>query len=266
MDSPDSILVFDFDGVLCHSLLDSLITALNTYIECVPDAALPFNRPLNADSMEGFEQTHAGLFDEFSRLMPMGNFAEDYFVMLHLLDTQTSRSVENQEDFRRVKRRIPDRALQMFRDRFYSLRRKRQEEDPAAWARMLPPFPGIVSTVKRLSRHFILGIATSKDRISVSILLENYGLIACFRPGDIHDKDFAPSKREHLKRFQHDHGIPFGRIHFIDDKVLHLTAVKTLGVIPYLALWGYNTVREQSIAQEQGIHLLSLNDLASIRP
>lgn len=261
MISNTQILVFDFDGVICNSIHDSLMTALNTYIQFVPDHTLPLEKPLEPDSLFLFEKNHEPLFNRFSKLMPMGNFAEDYFVFLRIIEEDKSEKVKDQASFNSFKSSIPEEKLNSYQTLFYQYRTHLQESDPKSWANLLPPFPGIVEAIQTLSQRFLCAIATSKDKGSVDILLRSYGLVPYFHPENILDKDFAKSKREHLIRFHKEHNIPFKNIHFIDDKVLHLASVKDLGIHAYLALWGFNTEREHKIARDNGLTLLRLEDL-----
>ena len=259
------ILVFDFDGVICNSIHDSLMTAVNTYIEFVDRHQLPVKEPLKPDSVLSFEQNRPEFFRRFSELMPLGNFAMDYYVFMVIIEKDIGSQIREQSDFDAVKRTIPEETLLSYSDLFYKNRRSMQEKDPEAWARLLPPFPGIADSIKSLSEQFLCAIATSKDHNSVDILLKSYGLNDYFQRQNILDKDFAASKRDHLVRFHQEHGVPFSGIHFIDDKVLHLNSVKDLGVHAYLALWGFNTQREHEIAQTEGFNLLRLEELSKLR-
>jgi phosphoglycolate phosphatase-like HAD superfamily hydrolase len=258
------ILVFDFDGVICNSIHDSLMTAVNTYIEFVDRHQLPIKEPLKSESVLSFEQNHPEFFHRFSEFMPLGNFAMDYYVFMVIIEKDIGSQILEQSDFEAVKRTIAEETLLSYSDLFYKNRRSMQEKDPGAWARLLPPFPGIAKSIALLSERFLCAISTSKDHNSVDILLKSYGLNDYFQKQNILDKDFAESKRDHLVRFHQEHGVPFSGIHFIDDKVLHLISVKDLGVHAYLALWGFNTQREHETARSQGFNLLRLKDLPKL--
>jgi len=255
------ILVFDFDGVIANSIHDSFMTALNTYVWFVPNHTLPLKKPLKPDSVLPFEKAHSDIFVSFSQLMPLGNRAEDYFIIIWLIDTQEAGRVNSQADFDAYRTSMPSETLKAFHKRFYQTRSAIREQNPQAWLDLLPAFPGIVEAIKALSQRFLLTIATSKDRLSVNLQLNSYGLTDLFPPENILDKDFAKSKRAHLTRFHEEHKVPLQNIHFIDDKVLHLISVKDLGVHTYLALWGFNTQREQEMARKEGITLLQMDDL-----
>ena len=62
MNKNDMIIAFDFDGVLCNSIHDSICTALNSYLKCVDIHTLPINKPLLTSEVFPFAKT-GGLAD-----------------------------------------------------------------------------------------------------------------------------------------------------------------------------------------------------------
>ena len=264
MESTKQLLVFDFDGVISNSIHDSLMTALNTYLEFVPNHELPIQKKLMPKEIFQFEKQYPEFFDQFARLMPIGNFAQDYFVIIRIIEKNETEKITSQSIFNDYKNAIPKESLISFQKLFYKIRTTMQADDPKAWADLNEPFPEIVKAIQCLSQTFICAIATSKDKTSVNILLDRYGIAKYFRPENILDKDFAESKRAHLIRFHEEHNISFSNMHFIDDKVSHLLSVKDLCVHAYLALWGFNTEREQEIARKEGFISLRLENLPNL--
>lgn len=264
-DYPRSVIAFDFDGVISDSVHDSFVTALNAYLAFVPGNRLPLASPIEpAGRIFQYEQEEPGLFAQFLSLLPMGNRAEDYYVILRAVEQACVDKISSQDDFESFRNAIDSGTREAFHTFFYRHRIERQDADPEAWARLLPAFPGIPETIRELSRRFILAIATAKDRRSVELQLKHYGLTDCFAPENILDKDVSASKRGHLVRLHERLGTPYPDIHFIDDKVLHLLDVSGLGVTCYLSMWGYNSAREHDIAREKGFTLLDLDRLGRI--
>ncbi|MBN2415640.1 HAD family hydrolase [bacterium] len=264
MRSAEKLIVFDFDGVICNSFYDSLYTAIHAYFAVHPKNRLPLDRPLPPDAVFKFEREHLDFCRMFFELMPLGNFAMDYYVALDIITTQRFSEITTQDDFITHKETIARGILDRYSDEFYTFRRRMQESRPEEWASLLPPFEIIPETIRSLASKHPLAIATSKDIRSVDILLRHYALAGCFPAGTILDKDYAESKRAHLVRFHERHGIPFERMYFIDDKVLHLVSVADLGVVCHLAAWGFNTPREHAVARDCGCRVLELEQLASI--
>lgn len=259
------ILVFDFDGVISNSVHDSFRTAVNTYISFRPAHRLPLDKPLSTSTETfQFEKDRPELFKGFKDLMPLGSRAEDYYAILMILERNETGGISDQADFNAFNRRIPPAEQLAFHELFYAIRRELQKKNPEDWAALMPLFPGVADALFALAGRFTLAIATAKDRFSVDIQLKGYGIDRLFRPENILDKDFAESKHAHLSKLHELYGVPYDRIHFIDDKVLHLISVKDLGVRSYLALWGFNTPREHEIAEKEGFTLLSLEHLKDL--
>lgn len=260
------LIAFDFDGVISNSIHDSFVTALNSYIAFKPDHALPLSGPIvPAKRIFAFEKEHADLFESFKSLLPMGNRAEDYYVILRIIEENRTASIQDQESFDAYKEKLDQSLRDEYHAFFYRFRISLQNTDPDAWAELLPAFPGIREAVPGLHENFTLAIATAKDRRSVDIQLARYGLTGYFDPENILDKDYSASKRGHLTRFHERHSIPFDHMHFIDDKVLHLVSVADLGVHCYLSMWGFNSEREHAIARENGFVLLELDQLKNFQ-
>lgn len=258
------LVVFDFDGVLSNSFHDSLWMAINTFIVFEGDTALPLEGKLRSEYVFDFERQNPDFTQQFYALMPLGNLARDYYVILHIMTHGNPAAIHSQADYDAYKSSLDQERVMAYDAHFYASRAQIQSENPAAWAALIPPFDGVVNAVATLSERAGLAIATSKDRPSVLMLLERYGLQQYFRDDRILDKDFAPSKRQHLIRLAEATGTPYDQMHFIDDKVLHLVDVADLGVNACLAQWGFNTAREAQVALDHGCRVLTLADLPAL--
>lgn len=260
------ILALDFDGVLCNSLHDTVMTALNTYLQCNTKHNLPLQKPLTSETVIDFKNRNSEFMKKFTHLMPLGNFAKDYYVILEIINKNKYDNICSQKDFNNFRESLNDQKIKTYNNLFYRYRHSLQQNDPEAWADLLPAFPGIPHAIRKLSKNFLPAVATSKDNNSVNILLKKYGIDDLFASDNILDKDFARTKREHMIKFKKLHDLDFTDIHFIDDKISHLLQVKKLKVNTYLATWGFNTEREHKIAEEKGINLLALKDFPHLTP
>jgi len=264
MKNTDKVIALDFDGVISNSVHDSMRTAVNTYLDFVPDHNLPVQTILETGQVFQIEKSHSPFWEEFSRMMPLGNFARDYYVFVRMLELGKSNTIQTQDDFNQFKNTIPQKVLDTYQKLFYEKRLQMQKDDPKGWCRLTPVFPGIVEAVQSLSQKYTMAITTSKDRGSVNLLLKHYKLDSFFLPENILDKDFAESKRDHLVRFHEKYKIPFSSIYFVDDKVMHLLGVKDLGVHCYLASWGFNAEQECRIARENGCGVIGVEELKNL--
>ena len=108
------------------------------------------------------------------------------------------------------------------------------------------------------------GQSTAKDRRSVEMLLDAYGIADVFPANRLLDKETGVHKDEHLVALQRAFGIPFEEMVFIDDKLNHLEVVARLGVRCGLAAWGYNGARETELARRAGHAVFELGSVESM--
>lgn len=199
------------------------------------------------------------VYRDFLALMPLGNRAEDFGVVLQILDA--GEWVEDQSAYDARRAAMPAAFAQAFHERFYRERAVLREADPEAWARLLGPYPPIVDLIRRRARDARLCIATAKDRPSVELLLELYGIADLFPPEHVVDKEHGATKRAHLGALRDRLRVDFPEITFVDDKLNHLEDVASLGVRCALAAWGYNGERERRLARRAGHLVCSLADV-----
>ena len=238
------VLALDFDGVISDSAREAFSVAVQTYSSLRPGAAL---------------QETGELYAGFVELMPLGNRAEDYAVILAALEQKAV--IAHQAEYDSFYRQQDREQLAVFHERFYQARTSWAERDPDGWRRMLAPYPDMLEILHRRASEVTLAIATAKDRFSVAMLLRDYGIESLFREDLVLDKETGVTKRSHLARLQQSLDVPFDAITFVDDKVNHLDHVAGLGVRCGLAAWGYNGRREWEAALRAGHLVLHLHDL-----
>jgi phosphoglycolate phosphatase-like HAD superfamily hydrolase len=163
------------------------------------------------------------LFAAFLEMMPLGNRAEDYAVGLRALDSGVQ--LPDQTAYDRFKAGLDPEWMRSFHKRFYRVRAAMTDADPAAWHRLMEPYPGVTELLRRRAGDALLAVATSKDRRSVGKLLEAYGIADLFPEGRVLDKETGVSKRAHLEHLHGVSGFPYTEMTFVDDKVNHLDAV-----------------------------------------
>jgi phosphoglycolate phosphatase-like HAD superfamily hydrolase len=237
------VLALDFDGVISDSAREAFAVAIRTAFALSPGSRLRES-----------EDLYAG----FVELMPLGNRAEDYGVILRVLEEGAA--ISDQATYDRFRLRQDPQWLQSFHEEFYRIRTAWAERDPQGWLRLLAPYPKVLEILHRRASQVTLAIATAKDRRSVFALLHEYGIEPLFRSDLILDKETGVSKCAHLEHLQRSLDVAFADITFVDDKVNHLDAVANLGVRCGLAAWGYNGRRERAAALAAGYLLLQLQD------
>ena len=254
------LLALDFDGVISNSAPEAFVVALRTYREMRPDSSHGEYDALLRGPAAPAPEAIAGdvLFAAFLEMMPLGNRAEDYAVGLAALEAGVQ--LPDQSSYDRFKAGLDPEWMRSFHKRFYRVRAAMSDADPAAWQRLMGPYPGVTELLRRWAGDALLAIATSKDRRSVGRLLEAYGIADLFPEGRVLDKETGVSKRAHLEHLQQVFGVSYSETTFVDDKVNHLDAVAPLGVRCGLAAWGYNGEREVALARARGYLVLGLED------
>lgn len=249
-------VVLDFDGVISDSGREAFVTAGRTWASMCPGSRLVrFLRPILDEGLPSPEVMDGDpLYSGFMAVMPLGNRAEDFGVALAALEAGLSLS--DQASYDRFRAGLDQDWLEQFHLRFYQVRAELRAADPGGWRNLQRPFPAMVLALLKNFRRVPVAIATAKDRASVAVLLEDYGLAHVFQPELIADKECGRSKRSHLQLLQGRLGVSWPDISFVDDKLNHLEAVAQLGVRGILAGWGYNGDRERLAAKSKGFLVL----------
>lgn len=241
------VLALDFDGVIADSARECFVVALRTRRQL-----------LGRDDFGSGSEDDAGLFAGFLELMPLGNRAEDYGVILEAL--AEGASLPDQRAYDAFHDRQDPSALAGFHRCFYEVRRAWSEADPEGWMACMRPYPRIGDMLRRHAGEVHLAIATAKDRRSVRILLQAYEMDDLFGPGSVLDKETGVHKRSHVEHIARERGVAPGAITFVDDKLNHLEDVGALGARCVLAAWGYNGERERRAARQAGYLVCTLDD------
>jgi phosphoglycolate phosphatase-like HAD superfamily hydrolase len=248
------LLALDFDGVISNSAPEAFVVALRTYVAMKeksvlrdPSARVSGEAAPALDVVRGHE-----LYRPFLDLMPLGNRAEDYAVVLAAVET--GRELSDQAAYDVFRAEIDLEWLRDYHKRFYKVRARLSSSDPEGWLRLMSPYEPFLGVLRRRKDDVVLSVATAKDRGSVRKLLAAYGI-------DGLDKETGVSKSAHLEHLQRKFGWKFSDMAFIDDKVNHLDDVGRLGVRCALATWGFNGPREEALARAAGYLVCTLDDV-----
>jgi phosphoglycolate phosphatase-like HAD superfamily hydrolase len=255
------ILALDFDGVISDSAVECFWVALRTYLEISPNVGLAIaaGRIATRDDLpERGDVEACALYRDFVELMPLGNRAEDFAVILSILESGAR--ISDQAAYDSFRCEIDDDFLGKFHQRFYEVRLTAVNREPAAWERLMGPYREFVDLLLHRPASVELAVATAKDRDSVLRLLDHYGLSGHIRGELLLDKETGVNKRSHLVELARRTQSDFSSITFVDDKINHLDSVAPLGVRCCLATWGYNGDREHQLARARGYVLCNLDN------
>ncbi len=252
------VVALAFDGVICCSASEVLLTGLEAYVELVPSSRLgeTLKRFRNAKALSAIDIERDPLSLAFLPLLPLGNRAEDFGVALCALEAGVS--LPNQESYDTYYQSLQREWLASYHECFYACRVRNRQRDENAWVRLHKAYDPFVDILRRNASHSTFAIATAKDGRSVRLLLDSFGIADLFESELILDKDTAVEKHVHLSLIAERTGVDLSRVTFIDDKVNHLERVAHLNVRPVLASWGYNTPREEARARELGFTVSTL--------
>ncbi|MDH3212520.1 MAG: HAD hydrolase-like protein [Myxococcales bacterium] len=255
------LLALDFDGVISDSAPEAFAVALLTYTEMLPDSRFRERgeRFVGDAAPAPGVVTGDDLYAAFLDIMPLGNRAEDYGVILSALEGRGA--VPDQAAYDALREGIDAAWLRAYHKRFYEVRAALARRDPVGWRRLIRPYPAFLEMLRRRSGEVMLTIATAKDRRSVREILRHFGIDDLFPEGLVLDKETGVSKAAHLEHLHRSLAVDYPEMTFIDDKVTHLGATAALGVRSCLAAWGYNGPREASLARARGHPVCTLENV-----
>src|SRR3989304_9302899 len=157
------IIVFDFDGVVCDSTDECMVSSWNAWQQWN-------NKP-------GFRINLAEFSDEekssFRRLRPYVRGAGEYYILRRSIEEGID--ITCQKAFEQLRDRWVE-YLEPFKAVFYKSREQLRRKDLESWINLHPVFNDVLVIMKRLNKEKRLYVATLKDGESVRLILEYHGL------------------------------------------------------------------------------------------
>jgi phosphoglycolate phosphatase-like HAD superfamily hydrolase len=251
------VLALDFDGVIFDSIREAFTVALHTVTGRDATSRLA-EHPLIAGrcSPDLFPFAEDPTFRAFLDIVPLGNRAEDYSVILSAIQDGTP--VPDQTAYDRLYRGFDRAWLDEAHARFYIERARLRNDDFEAWRRLQPPYQHLIEVLRSHAGDRTLAIVTARDATSVKLLVEAWAVTDLFSSALVFDKSYGVRKTGHLEALMEKLSAAPSGVVFVDDKLNHLLQVAPLGVVPVLAAWGYNTPRERLLAERAGIAVAKL--------
>lgn len=241
------IIVFDFDGVVCDSTYECLVTSWNAWQKWNS------NEDLRAD-LSSFSDEEKALF---SRLRPRVRGAGEYYVVQRAMAEKIE--IPDQHTYDLLVAKWSDQ-VSLFKKKFYDVRSQFRERDLESWIKLHVVYQEIIVLMKILSASNQLYIATLKDGSSVRSILSYFGVKVSDER--MYDESTISTKLEALDSIANRLSIKKRDIIFVDDNVTHLFDPFSQGYSVYLTVWG-NSLREyEDMALERGICIFhSVDDL-----
>lgn len=241
----NTLYALDFDGVICHSAIETSGTSWKAAQTLWPD-------------MQDEEITESYI-QEFVKMRPCLEVGYEAPLIMRLLHQQMGLQADCSNYKEQIQKLISDNgfnidALQLL---FGRTRDALIQANESEWLANNPLFDGVSDKLKNLKKEDWLIITTKQERF-VKKTLEGNGIeLADDR---LFGLDRKLSKQAVLENLIETY--PDRPITFIEDRLLTLLGVQQNPALKSVKLqlvdWGYNTVEEQKIARENGIEVIDL--------
>jgi phosphoglycolate phosphatase-like HAD superfamily hydrolase len=243
------ILVIDFDGVLCDSTEECIVTAWNAwnkYNTKTCRVRAPAEVP---------ESIQCALRINRSYVRTAG----EYLILLEA--ARRGQKIDSQQDYDNLFNEFRP-AIKLYGEVFFSVRDSLRSEDESHWLGLHTVFPEIPNDLQRLWEAYTVFVVTGKDSKSVQKFFDSFNLpISSSR---IYDKDAAHDKLSAIRVIASSLCQPLSSVAFVDDNIHHLLPPHRAGCHVFMAGWGYHTSEQVQLARQHSIPILELETWAPV--
>lgn len=233
------ILALDFDGVLCNSVYEGLRSAWRVY------------RDIWGGTGDG---PPAEAVAAYVRLRPVLEIGWEFPVMLRAIMEGVPEPALLTEFQTKWRSRILEEHHLSQADlavRFDATRDAWIQTDLAGWLGCQHLYPGVAERLNALLRSDTqLFVITTKEWRYAHLIMERNGVP--FPADRVWGKERARPKPDLLRVLHGEHGVDYGDIWFVEDRLKTLRAVERQANLDavglFLATWGYTTPIEQAEA------------------
>lgn len=243
------VIVFDYDGVIIDSQMESFFIAFNTYLKFNPDTKLFASEKFTFDNFNEKLSQNKEIVEKYKRLRPFAKDATCIITNFYIVENDIK--VKDQEEYDNFKV-DHDIDVKSFMEEFYAERNNIYEKDKKRYLSLLKPCP-ITGKINPLKEKFHIVISTANRHSAIKPVLEKYDLLFEL----VVDNTYSLDKRKHMEKITKYFDVSYEDIIFLDDQVSHITPMLPLGVNCFLARWGYNTHEQQEEAKKLGIDVVS---------
>ncbi len=244
------VFIFDFDGVICDSTPECMVSAWNTWNKF-------HNKRENfLTDLSSFKKKE---INSFKLLRPFVRGAGEYFTLMNFLDV--GYPIKN------ISKDIYEKSVlnneinnQKYKEIFYHQRSLLRSKNLNEWIKLHKIFKPVLKFISKLYQDNELYIATLKDKESVKIILESNDIF--LKDSKILDQSQINNKLSALNFFKDLLRKKNEEIIFIDDNVSHLLEPNKKGYLVHLSTWCNCSEESKSIAKKNGIKLL--NDIIQL--
>lgn len=241
--SRKKILVLDFDGVICDSTPECLVTSLHAWQIYAEE---------NTKGNFGVSQDDSGFVDFFYRVRPYVRGGGEY-LLVYLLWFEGNLSASRHDFADKSSSFVAEQSR--FAEIFYECREIFIRQDVSYWCDLHKPVDGVQELISMISEPHQWYIATLKDKNSVSRLLEHYDI--SFSPEYILDREDIENKLEALNCIRLRESVSEDDIYFVDDNPMHLLPIAPYFKNIYLSTWVGCDESTLIFAQSNGLKTLN---------
>jgi phosphoglycolate phosphatase-like HAD superfamily hydrolase len=243
----NKILCLDFDGVICNSFKECLLTSYIAYQRLINNIHFDKDVVIPEYIKEGFVQ-HRYL------VRP----AKEYGMLQHMLH---NREIVNMEIFTEAcqEYRFP---MDDYEPLFFQVRAKLISSDLSYWLNMNNVYSHVLKYWTSITTQIPTYIVTNKNYNSVILLLDHFKLN--FNKDNIFSKGIMGSKADTLITLAKHHNIKLEKVIFIDDNSQYISEMLDLGIKAYLADWGYERFNNKSYILKKEELIKEFGDISGI--
>jgi len=233
------LYLVDFDGVICDSRFECMVTSHVAHRRLFSARNMPFDASVIAPDAA----------EQFIHYRYLARTAREFALLWDLIDTRTE---INDEQWIRTRAHADEARLLQFHDAFYATRYQWMEMDMAGWLKIHQLYPGLKNNLVKWLAQDRAHIVSSKDSRSILALLRHHDIDL---PESLVGGCEGGDKNEHFRRLRETAGRDMA---FIDDNLENLITARENGITGYLASWGYTSADIVDAARLEGFSILTL--------
>jgi hypothetical protein len=216
--SRPTLLVLDFDGVICDSVAECFLASWNAYYGLYRREQ-PARGPLSVHR-------------DFTRMRPLIRTGEDFVLIQELL--ANGRTVEDQARFDEASRQAGDEKRALFKVMFYQARTTLLEADRPSWLALNRVYPHVEKALRMMAlfEDFVV-LSTKKPQFIAEVLVSRDIHVP---PGRIHYSEREP-KLKTTERLRDEGG--YRTAILVEDQIDAIRDNDNPRVEVRLATWGY---------------------------
>ena len=241
--SSASLLCLDFDGVICDSVLECLVSSWVAY------------HGDNGQDRVSMDSLSVALRASFTALRPFIRSGEDYVLIQDLLARE--QTVKHQAEFDRNIAAAGFSKMAEYKQRFYAARESLLATRRDYWFSLNRLYPHMAILLARYSALANMHIVSTKRSDFILEILRHNGIE--YDASRVHYAAIAP-KLEIVGRLINS--LRAGGAIFVDDQIDHLVGSRHPAIEPRLASWGY--VKDEWLSDSKGVLVVNPGEMEGI--